>query len=260
MRRDSLFWGGALILFGVLFLLQTQNIIPSIFPYLWPLALILFGGWLILSVFWKPAQSEEDTFSIPIGQAKNIKYRFSHGAGQIAIGGGAPAGLALVGSSATGMNWSSQLNGDRLDVKIEAGASFVPFVGPSEGVWRFQLAQNIPVTLKVETGASQLDMDLTDVQATFIELETGASSTNVTLPARGASLLELEAGMASVNLRVPKGTAARVRVKEGLTSLNVDTNRFPQLDSGMYQSADFDTAVDRAEINIETGLGSISVK
>ena len=37
MRRNNIFWGGVLILLGVLFLLQTQNIIPSIFPYLWPL-------------------------------------------------------------------------------------------------------------------------------------------------------------------------------------------------------------------------------
>jgi hypothetical protein len=42
--------------------------------------------------------------------------------------------------------------------------------------------------------------------------------------------------------------------------LNVDTNRFPQLDSGMYQSPDFDMAADRAEINIQAGVGSISVK
>jgi hypothetical protein len=103
-------------------------------------------------------------------------------------------------------------------------------------------------------------MDLMDVLATHIELKTGASNTNVTLPARGASLLDLEAGAASINLRVPEGTAARIRVKEGLTSLNVDTNRFPVLDSGMYQSPNFDSAVDRAEINIEAGVGSISVK
>jgi len=260
MRRDNIFWGGVLILLGLLFLLQTQNIIPSIFPYLWPLALILFGGWMILSVYWKPARSEPETFSIPLNQARSIKYKFSHGAGQIEIRGGAPAGQALVGSSATGMNRSSHLNGDRLDVKIEAGASFIPFVGPSEGVWRFQLSQEVPIIVDVETGASQLDMDLKDVLATHIGLKTGASNTNVTLPARGASLLDLEAGAASVNIRVPEATAARVRVKEGLTALQVDTNRFPKLDSGFYQSPNFESAVDRAEIHVEAGVGSISVK
>lgn len=260
MRLNNLFWGGALILVGILFLLQTQNIIPSIFPYLWPLALILVGGWMILSVYWRSAHSETETFSIPLELAKSVRYKFSHGAGQIEINGGAPAGMALVGSSAGGMNTSSQLSGDRLDVRVEAGASFIPFVGPSEGIWRYQISQEVPVTLIVETGASQLDMDLKDVSASRIELKTGASNSNVTLPARGASILDLEAGAASINVRVPEGTAARIRVKEGLTSLNVDTNRFPQLDSGMYQSPDFDMAADRAEINIQAGVGSISVK
>jgi hypothetical protein len=260
MKRDNIFWGGVLILLGVLFLLQTQNIIPSVFPYLWPLALILIGGWMVLNVYWRPSPSAEDTFSISLGEAKSVKYKFSHGAGQIEIKGGAPMGQALIGSSASGMNTSSQLDGDRLNVKVEAGASFVPFVGPANGVFRFQLTQGVPVMLNVEAGASQVDVDLNDVLATDIRLQTGASNANVTLPARGASHLDLEAGAASINIRVPDGTAARIRVKEGLTSLNVDTNRFPQLDSRLYQSSNFDSATDRTEISIEAGLGSITIK
>ena len=259
MKRDNIFWGGALILLGVLLVLQTQGIITNVFRYFWPLALILVGAWMILNVYWRPAQSAEETFSIPLNNAKNAKFKFSHGAGQIEISGGAPAGVALVGSSALGMNRESRLNGDRLEVKVEAGPSFVPFLGPSEGVWRFQLTQEIPLTLIVEAGASSVNIDLKDVLATRVELKTGASSANVTMPARAASLLDVEAGAASVNIRVPDGIAARIRVKEGVSAVNVNTNRFPRLDSGIYQSPNYDTAVDRAEINIESGLGSVSV-
>ena len=260
MRRDNLFWGTAIILAGVLLFLQVEGIIGNVFQYFWPIALILVGGWIILGVYWKRPLTTEETFSVPLGTAKNVRFRFSHGAGQIMIGGGAPMGMALVGSSAVGMNHQSRLNGDRLEVKVEAGPSFVPFIGPSEGVWRFQLTQEIPVTLVVEAGASQLDIDLKDLLASHIELNTGASNSNVTMPARGASLLDVEAGAASVNIRVPENIPARIRVEEGVTAVNVDTNRFPRLDSGMYQSPNFDAAVDRAEIKIEAGLGSISVK
>ena len=259
MRRDNLFWGTALILVGVLFFLQTQGYIRNIAPYLWPLALILVGGWIILGVYWRPALSEEETFVVPVGMAKSARFRFSHGAGQIEIAGGAPAGQALVGSSAVGMNKHSHLEGDRLEVKVEAGPSFIPFIGPSQGVWRFQLTQEIPLTLIVESGASSLNMDLKDVLASHIELNTGASSSNVTVPARGVSLLDIDAGAASVNIRVPEATAARIRVEEGVNSVNVDTNRFPRLDSGFYQSTGYDTASDRADINIEAGLGSVTV-
>ena len=260
MRRDNIFWGTALLILGVLFLLQAQGIISGVFRFIWPFALILVGGWIILNVFWKPDVSEEENFSVALQSAKSAKFNFAHGAGQIEIKGGAPSGQAIVGSSAIGMNQHSELIGDRLEVRVEAGPSLVPFIGPSSGVWRYQLTQEIPVTLKVEAGASRLEIDLREVRATYIELSTGASSTDLTLPARGASILDMEAGAASVNIRVPEGTAARIRVKDSVVTMNVDTNRFPQLDSGMYQSANFDSATDRVEINVEAGLGAVSVK
>ena len=260
MRRDNVFWGVVLILVGVLLYLQTQGNVTDIFKYFWPLALILVGGWIILGVYWRPAPSAQDNFSIPLQGAQSVSYSFAHGAGQLEIRGGAPADLALVGSSGMGMNRRSHLNGDRLEVRVEAGPSFVPFVGPSQGVWRFQLTQQVPVSLTVESGASSQNIDLTDVLATRLALKTGASSTNVTMPSRGASILDVEAGAASVNVRVPDVTAARIRVKEGVMAVNVDTNRFPRLDSGLYQSANFDQSQNRTEINIESGMGSVSVK
>ena len=136
----------------------------------------------------------------------------------------------------------------------------MPFLGPSQGRWQFQLAQNIPVVLTVESGASSLDLNLRDVLATRVALKTGASCTNITMPAQGSSLLDVEAGAASVNIRVPESTAARIRAKNSVMSLDVDTNRFPRLDSGFYQSSNFDSASDRSEITIEAGLGSISIK
>ncbi|MEO5886814.1 MAG: hypothetical protein ABIQ77_04045, partial [Anaerolineales bacterium] len=249
MRRDNIFWGGALILLGVLLFLQAQGIISNIFTFFWPIALILVGGWMIMSVYWRSDESLEDTFSVPLGAAKSVKYSFAHGAAQIEINGSAPSGQALVGTSAVGMNQRSQLNGDRLEVQVEAGPSFVPFIGPSQGVWRYQLTREVPVTVSIEAGASSLDIDLRDVLATHVQLEMGASSANVTVPGRGVSLLDVEAGAASVSIHVPESTAARIRVEEGVTTVSVDTNRFPGLDSGMYQSTNYDTAVDRAEIN-----------
>ena len=259
MRRDNIFWGGALILVGVLFLLQSQNLIPSIWPYIWPMALILFGLWLVVSVYWK-SDNQGETFSIPLENAKTVKYKFSHGAGQIEIKGGAPMGQAISGLAADWVDKKSRMDGDRLEVRIEAGASFVPFIGPSGGVFRFQLSNDVPSIVSVETGASQLDMDLTDVPASEIRLQTGASNSKVILPARGASHMDLKAGAASIDIRIPDGVAGRVRIKEGLTSLNIDKTRFPQVDSRLYQSTGYDTAENRAELNIEAGVGSITIK
>jgi hypothetical protein len=259
MKRDSIFWGVVLILFGVLLYLQAQGYVRNIFQYFWPLALILVGAWIILGVYWKPAPSPDETFSIPLGSARSVDYHFSHGAGQLEIGSGAPAGQALSGTYATGMNRKSHLNGDRLEVRVEAGPSFVPFLGPGEGVWRYQLAQGVPSQLIVESGASFLQINLRDLLVSRFVLKTGASSANVTMPARGASILDVEAGAASIHIRVPEATAARIRVEQGVTAVDVDTVRFPRLDSGFYQSSNYDVSSDRTDINIESGLGKVSV-
>ena len=76
MKRDNLFWGTTLILVGVLLYLQTQGYIGNIFLYLWPLALILVGSWIILGVYWRPALSDEETFVVPVGMAKSARFKF----------------------------------------------------------------------------------------------------------------------------------------------------------------------------------------
>jgi len=259
MRRDSLFWGGALIILGVLLYLQTQGIINNVFQYLWPIAMMLVGIWLILGVYWKPAPMSGETFSIPVESAQKVNYSFSHGVGQINISGGAPMGQALLGTAASGMNQRSHLNGDQLDVRVEAGPSFLPFIGPSEGVWRFQVVRDLPVLLSVDAGASSINIDLRDVLAKHLAVKTGASSVNVTMPAHGACLFDLNGGATSVTILIPEATAARIRV-DGVTSMDVDTNRFPRLGQDLYQSPDFEAAGDRAEINITSGLGKVSVR
>jgi len=247
MRRGNLFWGSFIILLGVLFFLQARGIITNVFSFIFPLALILVGGWIILNVFWKPDITDDETFSFALQSAKSVRYEFSHGAGQIQISGGAPTGKAIVGSSAVGMGTESRMDGDRLNVEIGAGPSMIPFIGPSSGVWRYQITQEVPVALEINAGASSFDIDLKDV-------------VKLTMPARGVSLLDVDAGAASFNIRIPDGAAGRIRFEGGLNNIDVDTNRFPKVDSGFYQSPDFDSATNRAEINFEGGLGSVTVR
>jgi len=256
MKRNNIFWGGALVGLGVLFLLQKLGVLTNVGDFIWPLFLLLLGIWMVLGVYWR---GENESISLDLQNAKSVNYRFSHGAGQIEIKGGAPSGKALVGSVSAGMSSTSRLDGDTLNVKVDAAASFLPFVGTADGVYHFQLTQEVPVSIRLDMGASQLDIDLHDVNAERIKLNTGASSSNVTLPARNSSLLDLEAGAASINIIVPEGVAGRIRIKEGLTALNVDTQRFPRLDNRYFQSPDFESATIRTEINVEAGLGAINI-
>ena len=69
----------------------------------------------------------------------------------------------------------------------------------------------------------------------------------------------MEAGAASLVIHVPDGVAARVDYDAGLASVSVDQNRFPK-QNGIYQSADFESAENKVDIRIETGMASIAIR
>ena len=235
--------------------------IDDVLGYFWALGLMLLGIWVIVGAFIPhPTVDEGEPFAIDLQGAQQAKVKIGHGAGQIEIAAGAPAGQVLTGIRAPGLNFSSRLVGERLEVDLTAGPTFLPFLGPSSGAWRFRLNGDVPLNLEVDVGASRLILDLSDLLVNYAKLGTGASSVDLTLPRRPAnSLFDIEAGAASLDIRVPEGVAIRVRVQQGISSVNIDGKRFPRLEGGIYQSPDFDKAANRAELNIEAGVGSVKI-
>jgi hypothetical protein len=263
MRRGNIFWGVILIVLGVLFFLQTSGIISGVFGWFWPIFLMLLGVWILMGRMmpqWHGSASDE-TFSIDLQGAAQVSLDFDQGAGSVQVVGGAPVGVAVTGTQATGMDIKSHLSGDRLEVKIDAGPSFIPFLGPESGVWRFQLNQDVPLTLDVDAGASSLDFDLTDLKVTSIKVDMGASTLKMKLPANaGMTVVDIDAGAATVDLSVPQGVGARLRLEQGASTVDVDQSRFVMQSSNFYQSADYDTAANKVEIKLDGGANTIKVR
>jgi hypothetical protein len=133
--------------------------------------------------------------------------------------------------------------------------------GPGRSLdWSVRLNDTIPISLDLQTGANEAHVDLSDLQITKLQLQTGASSTRITLPASaGHTKAAIHSGAASVSVRVPSGVAARITSQSGLADVRVDRTRFPQT-GGVHQSEDYDTAENKVDIEIETGVGSVDVK
>ncbi|MGE5072446.1 MAG: hypothetical protein ACM3MF_03385 [Anaerolineae bacterium] len=190
--------------------------------------------------------------------AREARLSIQHGMGQIDLRSGANPGDFLTGVSGVGMNQKTRLNDGKLEVEIEAGPSFLPFIGPDGGVWHYRLTPDVPMSIKVEAGATRLDFDLSDLKVTQLSFEGGASSLNLKLPQSVNTLVDLEAGAASIDISVPAGVGLRLRTKS-VGSLHIDGQRFPMLGTNLYQSADYDSAPCHAEVMIEGGATSVNV-
>jgi len=264
MRRDYIFWGAVLILLGGLMFLNNADIrLPggiSPMQLFWPSVLILLGGWIMFGYLVRGNVEAEDV-SIDLQEASQASLKLSHGAGRIIVGAGAAPGQLLNGSFAGGIKHSARLSGDRLDVHFEAHPfAFPPFLGGWQGLeWNFNLNREIPLTLRLETGASRSELDLRELKVTDLKVSTGASKTDITLPANaGMTTVKVELGAASLDLVVPQGVAARIRAEQGVSAIEIDTARF-SYSNGIYESPDYSSAPNKADIRIEAGAGRVAV-
>ncbi len=258
-RHWNIFWGAILILLGALFFLQAEGILHDILGFFWPLFLFALGAWILLQVY-LPRSEDSETFSIALEGAREASIHLDHGVGALHISDGAPEGMLITGSKAIGMDIKSHREGDRLNVKIDAGPTFVPFIGPESGAWNFHLAPNVPLRLDLDAGASSMELDLSNLKAAYTRVDCGASRLTIKAPEQaGASQFDIEAGATSLDFTVPQSVAARIRIKAVPASLNIDQMRFPMRASGEYQSPEYETALNKVELNFDGGASSVNV-
>jgi hypothetical protein len=265
MRNASAFWAVVLILIGVILLLNNFGLLPnlsfSIWNLIWPVILIALGVWFISRTFVKPEPAALQPASIPLDGASRAVVEIQHGAGELSVRSGAGAGILAEGTFGGGLKHRAVRKGDLLDVEMKMAVEPVAFLNWAPGGydWDVRLNADVPLALECETGASKSALDLRDLKITELKLETGASSTEVMLPANaGYTRVKVEAGAARVDLRVPGGVAARIKASAGLASVTVDQTRFPGFDN-RYQSPDYDTAANKVDIDVETGVGAVTV-
>ena len=269
MRRNNLFWG-SLILIAGLFLL-ANNLFPNLFngvrlwDIIWPLAIVFIGVSMLMGPIMGRRYLETQTVSVPLENAIDCDVRLSHGAGRLSVRAAGTPGTLLSGTCVGGADVDVSRSGPstRVNVKSRAGEywfGFPNFQGPFGYAWDLLLTPEIPLRLRLETGASEVNLDLRDLKLTDLEIKTGASSTVVTLPANaGSTRVKISLGAASVKVYLPEGVAGHIRVQSGLAGINIDPNRFPVVADG-YETPGYAAAANKAEIFIETGVGSVEIR
>lgn len=198
--------------------------------------------------------TSNETLAVPLDGLLEVEVRLGFGGGELTIGQAQP-GMLISGTFEGGVTQKSNGRG-RIELEpVNPGRTFVTY-GPVH--WEVGVTGAIPVDLRLDTGGNRATIDLTALRIRRLEFHTGASETNLRLPAAGQTSVRVACGFASVNVEVPQGVAARIRGTVSLGSTNVDETRFPRL-IDCWASADYETALDRVDIAIEGGFGSVRV-
>jgi hypothetical protein len=145
----------------------------------------------------------------------------------------------------------------------DTAQGLAPLIGSQSGSPRLDLSLSpmVPITsLSVKSGASNGHLDLSTLQLKDFDASLGAAATWIRVPQNaGPVTLRISGGASDISIDVPPGVAARLRFRGGLTTINVDQARFPPAGDNVYQSADFGTAPNSADITIDAGVTKIQV-
>jgi hypothetical protein len=252
-------WPVAWIVIGVLLLMSTTVAIgrgpAELIAEYWPWALIALGIWFVIGAVLPAGRGLAETLTIPLAGTADAGVRIRFGAGNLAVRAAAPG--QLVDGTFEGGVTHRVLGPGRIEL-VQDTRFGVPWLERTSR-WDVGLSAEVPLDVKVDAGASRTILDLRDLRVRNLDLQTGASETRVMVPrAAGATSIRAQTGAASLTIEIPAGVAARIRTRMALGSTQVDQTRFPAGAAG-YESADYATAANRVEIDVQGGVGSLRV-
>jgi hypothetical protein len=118
--------------------------------------------------------------------------------------------------------------------------------------------KNIDVVLSINSGASNNNIDLTNIKVESVTVHTGASNVNLKMgDILNNSNVVIEAGASSINLSLPRTVGVKLFVESGLSS-----QELPNListDKNTYQSLNYESSLKKINISVKMGMASLYI-
>jgi hypothetical protein len=122
---------------------------------------------------------------------------------------------------------------------------------------QLSLATDIPWAIDLNSGATDVTLDLSQVILESLEIDTGASSMDITVGPEivDGAYVSIQGGAASYDLSLPASLDITVKTKTGVSSVDID-DRFDESPDDVYvhQGGGRQLTVD-----IEAGVSSVNV-
>jgi len=255
----SFTWPVAWTIGGIVLLMSTTGQVAQgpgdLFVEYWPWVAVVIGAWFLLGAFIPVGRGPTEELAVPLGSAGDATIAVRFGAGDLLARAASPGHL-IDGTFEGGVRHRTS-GSNRIEIEQDTTYG-LPWVDHGSR-WEVGFTTEVPLDLRLDTGANRSMLDLSETRLRRLDLHTGASDTRVVLPrAAGNTTLKAESGAASLTLEVPPGVAARIRTRMALGSSQIDQARFPRVADG-YESADYATAANRIDIDISGGVGSVKV-
>jgi hypothetical protein len=203
---------------------------------------------------------KDDSQSVKLEAAQSANVRIDFPAGELKVQSGAND-LMDASFHYNFDDWQPQVqyseNGAQGDLRVSSpGSDRVPVGGKLINEWMIQLSDQVPMDLRISTGAGDSQLDLGGLDLTSLTVETGAGVTTVNLNGTWDHDLDVsvQGGVGQLTVNLPAEMGVRVNMDTALVT--VSTRGLTQ-DKRGYVNQAFGSAPHTLTLNLEAGVGSV---
>jgi predicted membrane protein len=251
------FWPALLIIIGLGIFWGRQ--IPH-----W-LAIILTAVIVVavIALFsWAPAQPKsERQQSVTVSRqsysgVNSAQLNLDLGGGKLTVGTGTDQWLT---GSCTSTRMADQVTkeGDRLSITLSNPDHLV--WGPDLGNigWDLQLSPDLFWDLKLNTGAIDGHLDLTNLMLQNLDIKTGAGNLTIKLGNRTDTRIKVNAGASNLQFQVPEDVGVKAHITSALANSNIDGVN--QQGNTEYTSPNYEKAKTHLDLTVSMGASSLNL-
>jgi hypothetical protein len=239
----------------------------------------LFAGVLLSSVLMISAgcsafesvtfgKSDVNEFQVEVEKdsVKELEVSLQLGVGEMNVSGGAGewvTGEIEYNNDDLKPEVEYDLNGDKgeVNIKQKKNINVSTGFGNMKNSWDLQLSDEVPIELKVASGASDTNLDLRGMQLQDLKVDAGVGDVEVNLSGEWKESFDVEinTGVGETTVLLPKGTGVKIQSQEGIGKSNFDKG-FSSKGNNTYVNDAYDSADVIITVIVDTGVGEVNFK
>lgn len=291
---NRIFWGMLFVVIGGLTLAANFDLVDVNWMNLWrlwPLMIIAFGlsilsirHWLwkiaslllivatMAAIVWVAVVGEIYSSSVEnytatvktiSGGVKSAKVNITAGASTLVLNSADQSAIAeaKLASNIADIEHSSVIkNGvQSIELNMNPLGESRWWTGDIKSEFNISLCRHLPISVNLDAGASDTQIDLSQAKISNMDIKAGASNLDIKLGSKTSVLdLNIDSGVSSIVVRVPKNSGVQVMMDGGLTS--EDMADLKDVGDDYYESDGYASAVNKINISAKIGMSSFTIE
>lgn len=151
-------------------------------------------------------------------------------------------------------------NNTKVDIDIEQKSEFVYLNKQKSYDYNFNLNDNVLWNIDIDTGAINGTLDFSNLKISKLDIDMGVSNLNLIFgDNQDNTKVDIGGGISNLEITIPDKLGVRVDFDGGIKNTNISKLGWKKT-AHYYVSPNYDEAVNKLDIDVDTGIGKFDVR